>query len=214
VTPPEDPVIYVFDVNPNQITVGNCVNVTWSAGGGTASLRILRDGASYQDTQNLEGTFCDTLNEARQFTYQLVARGQARDVTSEVKTVSVAAAPPQNPLANTRWQVTALGAPGLPGMNPVVPGTTLTMDFGPDGSLNGSSGCNTYSATYMVNGSQLSITPPVGTAMMCAEPAGIMEQEAAFLGLLPAVGGFTIEGSSTLRLLDNSGVVVAELFAY
>ena len=88
------------------------------------------------------------------------------------------------------------------------------MDFSPDGSLNGSSGCNTYSATYLVNGSQLSITPPLGPGMMCAEPAGIMEQEAAFLGLLPAVGGYTIEGSSNLRLLDSSGVVVAELFAY
>jgi heat shock protein HslJ len=65
-----------------------------------------------------------------------------------------------------------------------------------------------------VSGSQLNITRPIGPGMMCAEPAGVMEQEAAFLGLLPAVGGFTMEGSSTLRLLDNSGVVVAELFAY
>jgi heat shock protein HslJ len=214
VPPPEDPVIYAFDVSPNQITVGNCVNVTYSAGGGTVSLRIMRDGGPYWDPPTLEGTFCDTLNEQRDYAYQLVARGQAKDVTSDVKRVSAATAPPQNPLANTRWQVTALGAPGLPGTNPVLPGTTLTMDFGPDGSLNGSSGCNTYSATYLVSGSQLSITPPIGPGMMCAEPAGVMEQEAAFLALLPAVGGFTIEGSSNLRLLDGSGVVVAELFAY
>jgi heat shock protein HslJ len=99
------------------------------------------------------------------------------------------------------------------GFGPVIPGTTLTMAFSPDGAVNGSSGCNTYSATYLVNGSQLNMTLPVGTGMMCAEPAGIMEQEQAFLALVPAVGGFSIEGNS-LFLQDGSGQVVAELVAY
>ena len=213
VPPPEDPVIYVFDVSPNQITVGNCVNVTYSAGGGTASLRIMRDGGPYWDPPTLEGTFCDVLNEAREYTYQLVARGQAKDVTSDVKTVSAAEAAPVNPLAGTRWQVTAYGAPGLPGTNPVLAGTTLTMDFSPEGSLNGSSGCNTYSSTYLVNGSQLNMTLPVGTGMICGEPAGIMEQEAAFLGLIPVVDGFSIEGTKLL-LQSSSGQVLVELVAY
>jgi heat shock protein HslJ len=40
-----------------------------------------------------------------------------------------------------------------------------------------------------------------------------MEQEAAFLALLPEVGGYTIEGDS-LYLEDASATVVAELVAY
>jgi len=95
----------------------------------------------------------------------------------------------------------------------VLPGTTLTMAFGADGKVNGSSGCNTYSASYLVTGSQLAMTPPTGTNILCNEPAGIMEQEAAFQALLPLVGGYSIEGES-LYLQDASGQVVAELVAY
>jgi heat shock protein HslJ len=138
---------------------------------------------------------------------QQCAQNPAGQVVSQQQPVIVTEAEAQNPLAGTRWQVTAFG------FGPVIPGTTLTMAFSADGAANGSSGCNTYSATYLVNGNQLSITPPIGTGMMCAEPAGIMEQEQAFLALLPAVGGFTVEGS-TLRLLDGSGQAVAELVAY
>jgi heat shock protein HslJ len=143
----------------------------------------------------------------------LEAQNAAGARVTQQQAVNVTESAPENPLAGTRWQVgnfydTELGDTGV-----VLPGTTLTMAFGADGKVNGSSGCNTYSASYLVSGSQLALTPPTGTNMLCNEPSGIMEQEAAFLALLPTVGGYSIEGDS-LYLQDASGQVVAELVAY
>jgi polar amino acid transport system substrate-binding protein len=205
--PPEDPAIYSFSVSPNQIQAGECVGLAWSVGGGATYSRILRNGTVIVDDAGYKGQVMDCLDTAGSYTYQIEAQNPTGQVVTQQQPVNVTEAAPVNPLANTRWQVTAFG------FGPVIPGTTLTMAFSPDGSVNGSSGCNTYSATYLVNGSQLSMTRPIGTGMMCGEPAGIMEQEAAFLALLPTVGGFTVEGTS-LRLLDGSGQVVAELIAY
>jgi heat shock protein HslJ len=67
-------------------------------------------------------------------------------------------------------------------------------------------------AKYRV-GAQLAVNPPTATNMLCGTPEGIMEQEMAFLALLPAIGSYATEGDS-LYLKDASGTVVAELAAY
>jgi len=206
--PPEEPAIYSFSVSPSQLQAGECVGLAWSVGGGTTYSRILRNGDVIVDDAGYKGQQMDCLEAPGGYTYQLEAQNNATgQVVSQQQSVNVTEAAAQNPLAGTRWQVTAFG------FGPVIPGSTLTMAFSPDGRVNGSSGCNSYSATYLVNGSELSMTPPVGTGMMCATPEGVMEQEAAFLALVPAVGGYTIEGNR-LRLLDGSGQVAAELVAY
>jgi heat shock protein HslJ len=210
---PEAPAIYSFVVSPNQMEAGNCTGVSWSVGGGTTYTRITRNGAVLIDDAGFTGQVMDCLDTAGSYTYLLQARNSVGQEVTQQQNVNVTAAPPVNPLAGTRWQVTALGMPGLPGTSPVIPGTVLTMDFGSGGQLNGSSGCNTYSATYLVDGSQLAITMPIGAGMFCESPAGIMDQEQAFLGLIPVVDGFTIEGSS-LYLSTSSGQILVELVAY
>jgi heat shock protein HslJ len=92
----------------------------------------------------------------------------------------------------------------------ILPGTTLTMVFGANGTVNGSAGCNSYSSTYLVNGNKLTITPPTGTSMMCAEPAAIMEQETTFLTTLPSAGSFSIKGTQ-LQILNASGKPLLDL---
>jgi heat shock protein HslJ len=111
---------------------------------------------------------------------------------------------PQNPLAETRWLVTSLRDPQVGGIGVVLPGSTVTMAFDRTGKVNGSSGCNSYSASYLVSGSQLTITLPSGTGMLCSTPVGIMEQEAVFLALLPSVGSYSIEGTK-LTLKNATG---------
>jgi polar amino acid transport system substrate-binding protein len=212
--PPEEPVIYSFSVSPSQIQAGECVGLAWSVGGGTTYSRILRNGAVIVDNAGYTGQVMDCLDTPGGYDYLLQARNSEGQEVSQQQSVNVTEAAPVNPLAGTRWQVTALASAAAGGAvyGPVLPGTTLTIDFA-DGKVNGSSGCNTYSATYLVTGSQLSMTSPVGTGMFCGEPAGIMEQEAAFLALLPAVDSFSIEGNQ-LILRNASGQVLAELVAY
>jgi len=210
---PELPIIYSFGVSPNQIQAGECTGLSWSVGGGTAYSRILRNGAVLIDDAGYSGQQLDCLDTAGSYTYVLEAQNAAGARVTQQQAVNVTQGTPQNPLAGTRWQVGNFFDIELGDTGVVLPGTTLTMAFGADGRVNGSSGCNTYSASYLVDGSQLAITPPTGTNMLCGEPSGIMEQEAAFLALLPTVGGFSVEGDS-LYLQNASGQVVAELVAY
>lgn len=65
-----------------------------------------------------------------------------------------------------------------------LPGSTVTLEF--DGQrASGSAGCNTYFAPYTARGDSLAVEPAVTTDMHCAQPEGLMRQEAEFLRLLP-----------------------------
>jgi len=119
-----------------------------------------------------------------------------------------------DPLGGTRWRVRSYRDPASSGsLSPVLTGTTLTVDFGRDGKVSGSAGCNTYSSTYVLQGKLLVITLPTATNKLCTEPQGIMEQETLFLALLPTLGSYSIAGSQ-LTLSNDSGQIVAELVAY
>ena len=48
----------------------------------------------------------------------------------------------------------------------------------------GSAGCNNYITSYTVDGNNLTIGMAAVTMMFCAEPEGVMEQEAAYLAAL------------------------------
>jgi len=89
-----------------------------------------------------------------------------------------------------------------------LPGTEVTADFGDDGELTGSAGCNTYRATYTTDGGRITIGEPEATEKACSEPAGIMKQEQAYLSALPRAAGYTVEGSM-LSLLTAEGTFVA-----
>jgi polar amino acid transport system substrate-binding protein len=208
--PAPDPEIYLFDVTPSQIEVGNCVNVSWSVGGGTASIQLLRDGAVYQDTiTEFNGSFCDTLDTAREYTYQLLARGQAKDVSSEVKRVNVTATPPQNPLAGTHWRVTSL----QDGAYPIVPDAPPTITFGTDGSITGAGACMTHVGSYRAEGDVIAISEVRSSALNCSQYTDVearMAQDAAFLDLLPMSTNFSLDGDRLL-ILDPGGMRLMEL---
>lgn len=95
------------------------------------------------------------------------------------------------------------------GFSSVVLDTEVTATFGHDGSLAGSSGCNNYTGGYTIDGDTIDIPPVGGTRMMCAEPEGVMEQEAAYLAALDAATTFAVSGD-TLDLFDAKGRRVVE----
>jgi heat shock protein HslJ len=124
-------------------------------------------------------------------------------------TVNVSGAAPDL-LAGTRWEVVNFNN-GRDGLVTLLDGTRLTMEFGADGSLGGSSGCNTYMTAYRVNGGNLAIDPAAGTQRVCAEPDGIMEQEAAFItSALPSAATFRIDGNTLeIRAAGDQVAVLA-----
>ena len=64
-----------------------------------------------------------------------------------------------------------------------VPGSRFSLMFDSGGKVGGRSGCNNYSASYMLDGSSLKVYPQmIGTRMACPPP--VMAQEQVFQTIL------------------------------
>lgn len=100
-------------------------------------------------------------------------------------------------LQGTQWVLTDLGGEAVPAE------ITVMGMFGEDGSLAGSSGCNSYNTSYEVNGQSLTVSPQImSTMMMCPDP--VMQVEQAYQQALTNVASYEISGD-TLVLSDSSG---------
>ena len=92
-----------------------------------------------------------------------------------------------------------------------LPDTAITAEFGEDGKVSGSSGCNNYTTTYSVSRKKIAFGEQSAMTMMaCSDP--VMEQERAYLGALSAATTFEIV-EDDLVLYDADGNVVAKFDA-
>jgi heat shock protein HslJ len=96
------------------------------------------------------------------------------------------------------------------GVSSTLADTEISAVFADDGTLVGSGGCNVYRTKYSTDGGSIEIAPPFATRKACAQPEGVMEQEAAYLDVLPRAARYRLDGSS-LRLLTAEGTIVAAL---
>jgi heat shock protein HslJ len=195
-------------VDPAQIILGSCVNLTWSVNGTVDNVRISRDGAVILDGGSLTGSAQDCPTATGQVGYQLVASNNSGQSDTQAATVIVEAPPQGNPLENTNWKLLSYNN-GTGGMQSVLAGTEVNLSFQADLVAKGSAGCNTYQSPYTVSGSQLSMSQPIVTLLNCGEPPGIMDQENAYLALLRQTATFEIEGNE-LRLYDNQNKLLLE----
>jgi heat shock protein HslJ len=85
------------------------------------------------------------------------------------------------------FQVVSFGPLGAEA--PPLPGTTITALF-TAAQVSGSAGCNSYTAPLTPVENYFTVGLPAVTASLCTDPAGIMEQETAFLAALQGVNGF------------------------
>ena len=106
--------------------------------------------------------------------------------TTETKLIF---APGETSLTDTVWVMESYGDMNNP--TPAEKGISVTAIFSPEGILNGSGGCNVYSAAYAVQGNSMQIQPPVSTLMAC--PQG-MDQELNYLAALGAAESYQIVG--------------------
>lgn len=108
-------------------------------------------------------------------------------------------------LGGTSWIVTGYNN-GNQAVVSVVIGSKLTVDFSAAGKLSGAAGCNTYTATYEASGKSIKIGPAASTRKMCADPAGVMEQETQFLKALETAATYRLDGHQ-LELRTADGVL-------
>ncbi|MCK8519816.1 META domain-containing protein [Methanoculleus sp. 7T] len=108
------------------------------------------------------------------------------------------------PLLGTAWRLTHYSTGGGNAVSSPIPGTNITLQFDDDGTFSGSAGCNAYSAPYRLNETGLAVERVIATKASCDEPAGVMEQEGAYLALIRAAAGYRIVGDR-LAVIDGNG---------
>ena len=122
--------------------------------------------------------------------------------------------PPPNPDAPAgegEGQTFYLISYGVPGEEQTpIEGTQITATFADD-LVTGNAGCNNYSGQLTPVDDHFTVGPIVTTRMSCSEPAGVMEQEQAYLTALEATGGFMWEQS---RAADGTLVTEGQLFYF
>jgi heat shock protein HslJ len=107
-------------------------------------------------------------------------------------------------LEGEAWVVSGTDA-GSGAVQPLA-GTVITAIFD-DGSLSGTSGCNSYFASYSVDADSIGIGPIGSTLAFCGEPEGVMDQEAAYLSLLEDADRYERDDDS-LTLLQGDTVLI------
>jgi len=112
-------------------------------------------------------------------------------------------------LAGTAWQVTGYNN-GKQAVVGVTTGSTITLEFMPDGRVRGSGGCNQFNGSFTSSADQLTIGPVGATRRACAEPEGVMAQEAAFLRALETVASARREGHR-LELRTATGALAVTM---
>ena len=157
-----------------------------------------------QSIMDQESAYINSLGEVRTMSI-FNNRLSLKDVNG--KSLLVFKAQSQN-LSGTSWEAVNFynGNQAIVG---VITGTSLTAEFGKDGTLSGNGGCNNFSGPYTVDGEKIKVGPLASTMMACADPEGVMEQEAQYLSALQMAETYQVEGKVLeLRRSDQSLVAI------
>jgi heat shock protein HslJ len=115
----------------------------------------------------------------------------------------LSACTPQEKSLEGTWSLTAYGPEGA--IMPPAPGSQGSVTFNADGTISGTSGCNSFGGGYKVDGDQVTFTGLVSTLMACEEP--LMTQEGNVFKVLDGTASYKIDGE-TLTLTNNGMVLV------
>jgi len=114
---------------------------------------------------------------------------------------------PKPVLEGVKWEVTGFNN-GRQAVVGTVLGTRLTLSF-KDGTLSGSSGCNTFRASYKAEEDRIVVGPAMATRKRCSGK-GIMEQERQFLAALETAVKWDISrGMLDMHRADGERVLTA-----
>ncbi len=112
--------------------------------------------------------------------------------------------PSEPVLHGTGWTLTDYLSNGT--VRQVLHSTTVTLDFGDEGRISGSAGCNQYFAGFEREGTNIRIGQ-AGSTMMYCPGEGVMAQETAYLALLGHAATVAVDGDR-LSLADAKGMTI------
>jgi heat shock protein HslJ len=153
--------------------------------------------------------WCEGVMEQEQAFLQALQSAQSLTVDGETLILQTADAaltfqpPAQATLTGSQWVLGGI-AQGDAVVNIWID-SDITAEF-KDGNMGGSSGCNSYSASYETDGATLTLGPVISTLMACAEEER-NQRESEFQTALANVAQYEIR-RNTLTLMDADGNLV------
>ncbi len=118
-----------------------------------------------------------------------------------VSSVLSACGSPEKSLQGT-WTLTAYGPDSATA--PTVQGSQASLTFNADGTIAGTSGCNSFGGEYKVDGDQVTFSKLVSTLMACDEP--LMTQEGTIFKVLDGTASYKIDDKKLA--LTNNGLIL------
>ena len=83
----------------------------------------------------------------------------------------------------------------------------ITAEFGADGTLSGSDGCNQYSTTYTLDGDRITISPEIVTTRMACPSEEHTAQASQYAAALSAATTWWVDPVRGLELRDDTGAL-------
>jgi len=125
--------------------------------------------------------------------------------TLTVSRVTGEAADPGERLRSGEWTVVKINGMDIPA------GARGTLTFGANAVLSGRSFCNSFTGTYVLSGTSLSLSPRTSTLMAC--PPEVANFEKQFVEMLGDVQRFEMSefGTLTLRTSDLRTITASKL---
>lgn len=208
---PAPPVIESFSAKPDELAEGECTQVSWHVSGNATLIQIFRNNVVVADNVGFTGTAPDCLTEAGVVPYRIEASNPNGKAVDEIFVTVNPAIGEGLPLQNTKWTLDYY-YDGVGALIAVLPNTEITAQFTTEGienKVNGSAGCNNYSADYQFSETALTVGALSITNQLCNQPNGIMTQEQAYTTMLRNVATYRIVGD-LLELKNASGQIILQ----
>lgn len=195
----------------------NNVGATYTTEGSNISINLGPSTLAACPEDSLDQQFLESLGSVSSYSFQdsdlilELAEGAGTMRLTPSGAVGLIPAPaPELPLSSAQGVLFQLMSFGLPNtQQPVLPGTQITATFS-DTEVSGSAGCNEYTGQLTPVDDYFTIGPIALTQKACSEPAGIMEQEQAYLTALEATDGF----EWVSRLVEGTRVITGGRLTY
>ena len=193
-----------FTANRTTINAGEKATLSWSVENVTA-VYMYPVGASFENYPTV-GQGSQDVQPYITTSYELLTFNP--DGTTGASRIEITVV---NGLTTGRWILSSYSTPSG-GLQRPIPGTEITARFGPDGSLNGSAGCNSYSGTFTAFDQTLRVNTLSPSQAWCDAPGGIMDQEGTFLTLMQYASRMAISAGQ-LTVIDSAGNRIMEFLS-
>ena len=138
-------------------------------------------------------------------TMQFTAGGATAPPAPEATPAPDATPAPEGPTGPAQGLLFNLVSYGPEGAaQSLIEGTQITATFS-GGTVSGSAGCNDYNGTVTPVADYFTISAITTTLQECAEPAGVMEQEQAYLAALEGTAGYLWQQDAVNGTLITGG---------